>query len=168
MRTKGPGTHPAAVGDVLSRVLQRLDPDHQLQVYRIWTFWDQEVGESIARRAQPIRFRDGLLFVAVATHTWMQELRFLKDTIRDRLNARLGANQVQDIVFVSGQVETKPSPINVPPPQEAPAGPNLISLPPIANPQLASAFTRVVQARAKRLASTPPSTTLRAKVKTRR
>ena len=94
-----------AVGDVLRDVLLRVDPEQQLRAYSLWSFWNVEVGSGIARRAQPARFRNGILFVTVATHSWMQELQFLKDTIRDRLNVRLGANLVRDIFFVSGSVD---------------------------------------------------------------
>lgn len=155
---KRPSGHPSAVGDVLGRVLQRVDPEQQLRVYRIWTFWNDEVGDLIARRAQPARFRDGVLFVTVASHSWMQELRFMKDSICDRLNARLGANLVRDIFFISGSVEDEPEvaqPADVDP---MPAEP-LIALPQIADAALAEAFTRVLQARAKRLA--PPQASRR-------
>jgi hypothetical protein len=150
---KRAGGHPSVVGDVLSRVLRRVDPEQQLRAYRIWTFWNDEVGDVIARRAQPARLRDGVLFVTVATHSWMQELRFLKDDLRDRLNARLGANLVRDIFFTSGDVENE---TEVAPPAavETIRDEPLVALPPIADPALADAFTRVLRARAKRLA--PP------------
>ena len=154
MKARRPSGAPSSVGDVLRSVLTRVDPEQQLRAYRIWTFWDDEVGETIARRAQPMRFRDGVLFVGVATHTWMQELRFMKDAIRDRLNARLGANLVHDLFFVSGQVVEAAAPAEVEASAAEPAGPNLVALPPMANAALADAFNRVVQARAKRLART--------------
>ncbi len=141
---------PSAVADVLGGLLKHVDPDQELRVYNIWNFWNDEVGETIARRAQPARFRDGVLFVTVETHSWMQELRFMKDAIRERLNTRLGADLVRDIVFVSGSVSTPPAE-----PEPVPAGPldsHLISLPPIADPALAEAFARVIHARAQRLA----------------
>jgi hypothetical protein len=150
---KRPSGHPTAVGDVLGPVLQRVDPEHQLRAYRIWTFWNNEVGDLIARRAQPARFRDGVLFVTVASHSWMQELRFLKDELRDRLNARLGADLVHDVSFISGGVEEEPVIAQGAAAEATPSEP-LVALPPIADPALADAFTRVLRARAKRLA--PP------------
>lgn len=139
---------PSGVGEVLTRVLQRVDPEQQLRAYDIWTFWNDEVGAVIARRAQPARFRDGVLFVSVATHSWMQELRLMKDTIRDRLNARLAADLVRDIVFNFGSVENEPAAV----PARELGKPTLISLPAIPDPTLAAAFTRVLRARAKRVA----------------
>src|SRR5689334_11644282 len=106
---KPPAMPPSRVADVLSTVLKRVDPDQQMRAYAIWTFWDDEVGAGIARRAQPARVRNGILFVTVATHSWMQELQFMKDDIRDRLNARLGEPLVRDIFFVIGHVD-EPTP----------------------------------------------------------
>jgi len=149
---------PSVVGDVLSSVLKRVDPDQQLRTYRLWTFWREEVGELIARRAQPERVRNGILFVTVATHSWMQELQFMKEEIRERLNTRLGAPLIRDIFFVSGAVAAEPeapAPADEPG-ADVPASGALIALPPIADPQLAAAFARLLEARARRLIKTPP------------
>ena len=142
--------HLSPVGDVLGSVLKRVDPERQLHAYTIWTFWNDEMGEAIARRAQPTRFRNGILFVTVATHSWLQELQFMKAEIRERLNARLGAEVVRDVYFTSGNVDSGAA--------EPPAEPrtpaverHLLALPAIADPALAAAFTRIVEARARRL-----------------
>ncbi len=156
---------PSGVAEVLSRVLQRVDPEQQLRAYDIWTFWNDEVGTLIARRAQPAGFRDGVLFVSVATHGWMQELRMMKDTIRDRLNARLAANLVSDIHFDYGSVENEPEPAAAPVCElDEPA---LLSLPAIPDPTLAAAFTRVLRARAKRVAPARKRTSSRGTGKSR-
>jgi len=151
---RAPNHRPNSVSDVLSDVLKRVDPEHQLPAYAIWTFWNAEVGDVIARRAQPARFRNGVLFVTVATHSWMQELQFMKEDIRARLNTRLGAELVRDIYFVSGTVESEgpPAAEDTAP---TPRGRALVALPEIADPELAAAFTRLIEARAKRLARPP-------------
>lgn len=161
---KAPSPRPAAVADVLGDVLKRIDPEQQLRAYGIWTFWNDEVGATIARRAQPTRFRNGILFVTVATHSWLQELQFMKATIRDRLNARLGTPLVRDLLFVSGRVDGEPAAVSPPSPDSPSAavtvpdaGPCAV-LPASANAELAAAFQRIVAARAKRLASLPRRT----------
>ncbi len=143
------------IGDVLRDVLQRVDPEQHLRAYDIWSFWNDEVGPAIARRAQPARFRNGILFVTVATHSWMQELQFMKDQIRDRLNLRLGATVVRDIFFVSGNVDAAAAePPSTPAATVAPVA--AVVVPALADPELAAAFGRVLAARARRLA-TPPA-----------
>jgi hypothetical protein len=147
---KRPPQRPSPVADVLGDVLQRVDPEKQMRAYRIWSFWEDEVGATIARRAQPARVRNGILFVTVATHSWMQELQFMKDTIRDRLNARLGAPLIRDIFFVSGSVDSGAAERHAAPEDLTPARRPLPALPALADPALAAAFTRVLEARAKR------------------
>jgi Dna[CI] antecedent DciA-like protein len=151
---KPPLAGPSPVGNVLDAVLKRVDPEQELRAFDIWSFWNAEVGEVIARRAQPARFRNGILFVSVATHSWMQELQFLKDDLRTRLNTRLGAELVRDIYFVSGGADSISTSTPEPPPATAAsaelAASSLIVLPPIADADLANAFARVVEARARR------------------
>lgn len=146
---KVPPAAPSRVADVLGSVLKRVDPDQQMHAYTIWTFWDDEVGASIAARAQPTHFRNGILSVTVATHSWIQELQFMKEEIRARLNARLEANLVRDIFFVIGQVATPPptpaATTDVRPACEP------VALPQIDDSELAAAMTRVVAARARYL-----------------
>jgi len=99
------------VKDPLQRILRRIDPERRIEAYRVWRFWDEVVGDAIAARAQPTRVQDGILVVTVSSAPWMQELQFLKATILERLNARLGAPLLTDLFFVSGSVrEAKPSP----------------------------------------------------------
>lgn len=143
-----PNERASRIVDVLGDVLKRVDPEQQMRTYGIWNFWADEVGELIARRAQPSHFRNGILFVTVATQSWMQELQFMKETIRERLNARLRAELVRDIFFVSGSI-TAPTPAEIP--EKPLRGRALVALPPIADPTLAAAFTRIVEARAQRL-----------------
>ena len=55
---------------------------------------------SVAKHAQPVRIRRGVLCVAVDSPVWMQELQFLKESIRAQLNVRVGSDVVSDIFFV--------------------------------------------------------------------
>ncbi len=140
---------PTRVSDTLSRVLQRYDPDRRMEAYRVWTFWDDEVGESVAKHAQPNGFRAGVLSVRVDNATWMQELQFMKENIRARLNQRLGKALIDDIYFVSGKTKpkrkTRPTGTEPPPARARP-----IPMPRLKNPEIAEAFKRVALAHTKR------------------
>jgi hypothetical protein len=149
---------PTRVDEPLARVLARIDPQQRLRVYRLWTFWADEVGAAIAARAQPTAFRGGLLTVAVNGHAWMQELQFLKETLRERLNARLGQAAITDIYFVPGSAAADPGNVVVDTaPDEAElAAP--IELPALRNSEFADAFARLIRAhrRRQRAAPSPP------------
>ena len=138
----------SSLAEPLARLLQRIDPSHRLEAYRLWLFWDEVVGEGIARRARPRRMRDGVLFVTVESHAWMQELQFLKEEIRERINARLGAPLVSDLFFVSGRVH---------PPQarQEPQASTPVSVPDVpatGHADIDAAFARLVRAYARRRA----------------
>jgi len=138
---------PEPVGDALQHVLQRIDPERRLALFRIWA---TEVGEAVAARAEPAAFRDGVLSVRVSGAAWMQELQFAKEEIRDRLNRRLGAEVIRDVYFVSGGAErarTRDVPAD---PSPADVADEPIDLPPLRDPRLAEVFGRIARAHRRR------------------
>lgn len=141
-------SHPDRVADTLRHVLQRIDPQRRLAVYRVWTFWQDAVGAPVAARAQPAGYRDGVLSVRVAGAAWMQELQFMKEEVRERLNARLGAELIRDIYFISGTVEPPHRP---PPAPTPPAVDNEPIEPPVLrNPRLTAVMERIARAQRER------------------
>ena len=147
----GPPSKPTRVTDPLHRLLQRIDPDKRLHVYRLWTFWEREVGEAIAARAQPASYRAGVLAVRVSSAAWMQELQFMKEEIRERLNARLGADLVRDIYFVSGSAsEPKPAARSRQPVAATEKEAEPITMPQLRDPRLAEVFERILRAHRRR------------------
>jgi predicted nucleic acid-binding Zn ribbon protein len=95
-----PGPHPERIGDVLRALLERLPVRERLREYSVWPHWDEIVGSTIAQHARPVRIRRGMLCVAVDSAVWMQELQFLKESIREQLNGKVGADVVSDLFFV--------------------------------------------------------------------
>src|SRR3990170_2013019 len=94
------------VGEILDQSLKRLELAGQLSDYGVWPIWNDTVGPTIARNAQPEKIRNGTLFVKVSSPIWMQQLQFMKDLITEKLNQRLGTPVVRNIFFVVGKVET--------------------------------------------------------------
>jgi len=140
------------LGGALGALLARVDPEGRMRVYRVWDFWPEAVGEAIAARARPYRLRDGVLMVQVSSHTWMQELQFLKEEIRAKLNARLGGELLRDLHFVPGRWREKaaPKPVAAPPPVAVP------ELPSTGSPELDAVLRRVATAVARRQAAEAP------------
>jgi len=94
------------LGEVLNKSLKRLQLAPRLDEYGVWPVWNDVVGNTIARNAQPEKIRNGTLFVKVTSPVWMQQLQFMKDLITEKLNQRLGTPVVRNIFFVVGRVET--------------------------------------------------------------
>lgn len=144
-----PASRPDRLADALRQVLQRIDPERRLPAYRTWAIWAEAVGAAVAAHAEPAGFRDGVLSVRVAGSAWMQELQFMKDTLRERLNERLGAPLIRDIYLVSGAVNV-PAPAPSAPPGPALSDEPVATLPPLRDPDLARLFTRLTAAARRR------------------
>ena len=71
----------------------------------IWKVWDEVVGPAIAENAQPSSIKKRQLMVRVADPIWYQELKFMEEIIREKLNLRLGRNAVEKIKFSVGPKE---------------------------------------------------------------
>ena len=95
-----PADRPTRLGDVLRAALGRLPEAERLADHAVWAHWDAVVGPTIAAHARPERMKRGVLFVAVDSAEWMQELQFLKHELRERLNARLGRPAVRALFVV--------------------------------------------------------------------
>ena len=94
------------LGEILDKSLKRLELSAKLKEYGVWPIWNEIVGVTIARNAQPEKIRNGTLFVKVASPTWMQELQYMKEMISEKLNQNLGREVVKNIFFFVGKLDT--------------------------------------------------------------
>lgn len=93
------------LGAILEKSLKRLDLSTKLEEYGVWPIWNEIVGTTIARNAQPEKIRNGTLFIKVSSSTWMQELQYMKEMISNKLNQSLGREVVKNIFFYIGKLE---------------------------------------------------------------
>jgi hypothetical protein len=149
-RVKPPAWNSTA--DVVGSLVSQLPQAGRIHEYRVWSVWDEVVGEALARKVRPAKIQHGKLFVTVPNAVLIQELQFSKVQIKARLNQRLGGPVVKDIFFVAGDRRgTEPqspmpaSPRPLPPFTE-------LSVPTIGSPEVERAFTAVLTARRRRLA----------------
>ena len=97
-RSKRPPMKQAqAVGHLLQEMLNADGLGEKLSRYQAWLVWDKLVGEQIARRARPLRLRQGVLEVQVDHPVWMQQLQMLKPKILEKLNAKVPNAAITDI-----------------------------------------------------------------------
>jgi predicted nucleic acid-binding Zn ribbon protein len=84
-------------------VMKQLGLEQRLQQSQVFYLWGDIVGSDIARHAQPVSLRNGLLVVAVDHPVWLQELsRYHKPLIMQRVQERIGKKAVRDIAFRIG------------------------------------------------------------------
>jgi hypothetical protein len=94
---RAPMKQAEQVGKLLKQVLGDKGMDDRLSRYQAWLIWDKVVGEQIAQRARPLRFRQGVLEVQVDHPVWMQQLQMLKPKILEKLNQQLPNADITDI-----------------------------------------------------------------------
>ena len=99
---------PRPIAGILQDVVARLGLEHNLDDFRLWQAWDEVVGPTVARNAQPLRLDGTRLVIAVRTNTWMQELGMLRGDITTRLNEWMGRRVISEIFLVAGRVDREP------------------------------------------------------------
>lgn len=114
-----PMRQATSVGSLLKQVLNDQGMDDRLSRYQAWLVWDKIVGEQIARRARPLRLREGTLEVRVDNPVWMQQLQMLKPKILQKLNDKLPNAHIEDIYLRRGS--NKPQESTQPPAAAPPA-----------------------------------------------
>lgn len=92
------GGRPVRLGDILSPALERLGPKGLWTETKVRKVWAETVGDGVAANAQVARLRGSVLEVAVSSDTWATELTYLGAAIVEKLNARVGAGTVTEIV----------------------------------------------------------------------
>jgi hypothetical protein len=96
---------PTRLSVLLEPALARFGLDRRLDDYRVWQAWDEVVGRTISRNAQPVRLDGSRLIVTVRSSTWLQELSLLQRELIARLNEWMQREVVRELFFVVGRVE---------------------------------------------------------------
>lgn len=123
MRFRRSKEGPMGIKPILEKTIKKLGLEIKIKEGKIWEIWDEAVGPTVARNAQPESIRSRVLFVRVSTSAWMQQLQFIKERIIEKLNQSLGKTLVKSISFRLGTIPSQ-SPnesdkkSEPPPPQE--------------------------------------------------
>ncbi len=102
---RNPPKQMDGIAGVLHRALSRIGLDRELDDYRVIQLWDEVVGPTVARNAQPTRLDSKRLVVVVRSAPWLQELGMLRRDLCTRLNAAMGRNVINEIFLVVGKIE---------------------------------------------------------------
>jgi hypothetical protein len=88
--------------DIIAGLLKDTDLPFNPADAKIWAVWEEAVGKAIASHARPSWIKNGCLRVTVSDSIWLQELEYVKETIIDKVNGKLGRPAVQKIDFRFG------------------------------------------------------------------
>lgn len=93
--------HLTAASDVLESLLQstRSNLSDGFVRWRLEQRWAEVVGATIAAQTLPAAFDRGTLFIWVRHSTWMQQLWYFQDSIRQKVNDHLGREWCSQVKF---------------------------------------------------------------------
>lgn len=90
------------IGDILRQTLQACRPETNDYLARVGACWPELVGETLLEHSRPAAMKGRTLLVHVHSSVWLQEMRFLKTDLIDRINQSAGPPGVKDIKFKVG------------------------------------------------------------------
>ena len=92
--------HPVA--DVLQRLFENSKSPlaEGFQRWKLEGEWEGVVGPTLAKHSRPVRYDHGTLIIEVASSVWMNEVRFLLDEIKFKINQHMGKIWVEKIVLI--------------------------------------------------------------------
>jgi predicted nucleic acid-binding Zn ribbon protein len=102
MRRRKQQAQLQSIGEVLFSVLKKRGMASKLEENALLKLWPQAVGSQIASQTKPDSFRNGTLFVKTVSSVWVQQLHFIKEEIRCKLNELSGKTGIKEIRFIVG------------------------------------------------------------------
>jgi len=119
---------PIPLSTDLERFLEAIGIPQVSLLVRLHKGWPEIAGPLLSGKALPLRFRNGILTLAVRNHSWAQELQLASPALLSNIRRVLGPDSpVTDLRFAVGPAEGQ-EPENRPSPQEAtelpPTGPD--------------------------------------------
>jgi predicted nucleic acid-binding Zn ribbon protein len=102
MRRRKQQAQLQSIGDVLFSIFKKRGMTSKIKEHTIRKLWPKAVGPQIASQTQPDSLRNGTLFVKTVSSVWVQQLHFIKEEIRGKLNELAGESLIKEIRFIVG------------------------------------------------------------------
>lgn len=87
------------LGTILSGIIRQHGLDKKIQAHSIPQHWEEIVGQNAAKVTKVKKLEHGTLIVEVGAPVWRTELMMRREEIRKKLNEKLGAEMVKEIVL---------------------------------------------------------------------
>jgi hypothetical protein len=65
--------------------------------WKLWKMWGEYVGATMANICEPVGYKRGILYVWVKNSSWMQQMIFMIEPMKENLNSKLGIKYVRGI-----------------------------------------------------------------------
>jgi len=95
------------ISSILQDNINKPELLRRLKKEKVCLLWEEIVGPKIAEKTKATSFKEGILFVGVASPTWANQLSFLKESLISKINELNGEFIVKDIRFYQEQIIKK-------------------------------------------------------------
>lgn len=89
-----------SLAEVIGQLVDGAGMREKMDELDIASWWDEVAGGMVARHTTGITLRRGKLFIRVDSAPLRQELTYMRATIVEKLNERLGRAVVQEVVLL--------------------------------------------------------------------
>jgi len=88
------------IKNTIERIFSNAGIDKKVKQFSIASNWKELVGDDIYYVTHIVNISKGRIFIKVKNDSWRNELVFYKKEIIDKINRRLGEEQITDIVLL--------------------------------------------------------------------
>lgn len=74
--------------------------------WKLWMNWADVVGQTTAEHTEPVAYHNGVLWLWVKNSSWMQQMTFLSETIKNTINQKFKNNFVKEIRYTLDRKNT--------------------------------------------------------------
>jgi len=131
----------------MKKIFSRYNLADAFREQEVLLFWEDVVGENLARLSQATRFEDGTLVITVASSSVASELRMLEAQLVERLNSHHGRSVVTRLRFVPGKLPSSSAAqednAKLKSPEPNPEAEDLADMADVSDPRLQEAFARI-------------------------
>lgn len=99
MKEKRTGKKLSLGSDVLQSIFEngKSPLSEQFIRWKLWKKWPDFVGSSISAVSEPVSYRRGTLYIWVKNSSWMQQMVFMLEPMKDKINSMVGFSYVKSI-----------------------------------------------------------------------
>ena len=100
---------PQQISAILKPLLKRYGLETQMQIFTLIDRWEDFVGYQVASHSLPYHLKFRKLYLFVDSPAWMNQLNYLKEELKNKINKEVGELWIQEIIMKVGSVEKSSS-----------------------------------------------------------
>lgn len=90
---------PRLLGRVLKKFIASNSLGESISQVELLTRWEEILSPVVSKHAKPAGIKGNELLVEVSSSAWLNELLFLKEKLKNRLNKEVGRELITEIRF---------------------------------------------------------------------